>query len=288
MGECSDWANKDAMEHLILGLAGLAALGLVAGFMSGLLGIGGGIILVPGLVAFSQYMYAGQIDPDVIMHTALGTSLAIIIPTGLSSARAQIKRKAVDWAAIKKLGPGLVAGVALGVIIAAKLDGAVLQSIFAVGLYGMAALIAKQPKPHQVYPVLLKYPYCTVAPAGVGLLATLMGLGGAIMNIPYLTFAGVPLHRAIASGSVLGVMVALPATIGFFLIGTAEADLPPEFFGFINMKAWAMIVPFSIIMAPVGVKTSHKIDAPLLRKIFAGFIFIVATKMLWDVVSAYL
>ena len=276
------------MDHFLMSFAALACVGVVVGFLAGLLGIGGGIVLVPALVAYGHYFYAGTLDESVLMHMALGTSLAVIIPTGISSARSQIKRKAVDWEAIKHLIPGLMVGVTAGVLIAANLKGGILQIIFAVGMYGIAALIAKTPSPHHIMPKLLSYPVAIPATGLIGTFATLLGLGGSILNIPYMTYAGIPLHRAIATGSVLGVLVSLPAAIGFILTGWNVPSLPPEFLGYINMKAWVCIVPFSMLIAPLGVRVSHKMDVKKLRRFFACFVLIIATKMLWDVVHVYM
>lgn len=145
------------MEEIIMSLGALAGLGCVAGLLAGLLGIGGGTILVPALVIYGHYFYPGKMSDDIIMHMALGTSLAIIIPTGMSSAWAQIKRKAVDWDVLKRLTPGLLLGVILGVVTAAHLDGDILQIIFAVGMYAMTVLIAKKPKPEHTYPKLMEW-----------------------------------------------------------------------------------------------------------------------------------
>jgi len=275
------------MIEILMGVAALAAVGCVAGLLAGLLGVGGGTILVPALVAYGHYFYDGRISNDIIMHMALGTSLAIIIPTGMSSAWAQIKRKAVDWDALKRLVPGLMAGVVVGIFIAAQLGSHTLQIIFAVSMYCMLGLILKKPKPEHVYPKLLSWPVVLPVTGGVGILATLVGIGGSILNIPYMAYAGLPLHRAIATGSVLGVIVSIPAAIGFVIAGLASNHaLPIEFLGYLNMKAWICIVPFSIFLAPFGVKLSHRLDVNRLRQVFACFVFIVATKMLWDVLHA--
>lgn len=273
------------MEQFLFNAAVLGLLGALVGFLSGLLGIGGGIVLVPSLIYLGHTMYDGLIPADVLAHIAIGTSLAIIIPTTASSARSQIKRGMVEWGVVRTLTPGLFIGVTLGVLTAAKTEGAVLQTIFAFGLLLIAALIAYKPQPHHLRPALLDWKCAAPATTAVGFLATMMGIGGAILNIPYMTFGGVPLHRAIATGSVLGVIVALPAAIGFVLTGLAGPELPAEFFGYINMKAWLLIVPFSILTAPLGVKASHKMDVKKLRVVFAGFILIVAAKMLWNVFS---
>lgn len=275
-----------AMDQFLMNAAALGLLGMFVGFLSGLLGIGGGIVLVPSLIYLGHTIYDGVIPEEMLAHIALGTSLAIIIPTTASSARSQIKKQMVEWGVIRTLTPGLLIGVTLGVLMAAKTEGAVLQTIFAFGLLLIAALIAYKPQPHHIHPVLLNWKFAVPATSAVGFLATMMGIGGAILNIPYMTFGGVPLHRAIATGSVLGMIVALPAAIGFMLTGMAGPELPPEFLGYINMKAWILIVPFSILMAPLGVKASHKMDVKKLRVVFAGFILIVAAKMLWNVFIA--
>lgn len=280
-------AQTNMTDFLISGAA-LAFLGCCVGFLAGLLGIGGGIVLVPALMAYGASFYQDSLNADILMHMALGTSLAIIIPTSLSSAYAQVKRKAVDWDAIKKMVPGLMIGVSAGVMIAANLKGGVLQIVFSLGMYGIAALVAKTPSPRHIFPKLLSWPVVIPATGAVGSFATLLGLGGSILNIPYMTYAGLPLHRAIATGSVLGVLVSCPAAIGFILTGWNTPDLPAEFLGYINMKAWICIVPFSILVAPLGVKTSHKTDVKKLRRFFACFILVVATKMLWDVVHIYI
>ncbi len=263
--------------------AALALLGMFAGFLSGLLGIGGGTILVPALIYLGHTLYADILPEDVLVHVAVGTSLAVIIPTAISSSRSQIKRKMVEWGVIKTLVPGLLIGVTIGVVIAAKAEGAVLQAVFAFGLLGIAALLAYTPKPHNIRPILLNWKFALPTTTAVGFLSTLMGIGGSILNIPYMTFGGVPLHRAIATGSVLGFIVVLPAAIGFILMGMTGPELPPEFLGYINMKAWILIVPFSILVAPLGVRASHKLDVKKLRIVFAGFILLIALKMLWNV-----
>lgn len=269
-----------------MSLVALATVGGIAGLLAGLLGIGGGTILVPALVVYGHYFYPGKMSDDIIMHMALGTSLAIIIPTGMSSARAQIKRKAVDWDVLKRLVPGLMIGVLLGVVTAAHLGSDALQIIFAVGMYALTFLIARKPKPEHTYPKLLEWPVVVPSTCATGFIAPLMGIGGSIVNIPYMTYAGVTLHRAIATGSVLGIIVSIPAVVGFIVAGAAsEYVLPPEFIGYINMKAWLCIVPFSMLVAPLGVRLSHKMDVNRLRQVFACFVFIIATKMLWNVIS---
>jgi len=274
------------MDPFLISLCALSALGIVCGFLSGLLGVGGGIILVPGLLALGHYIYSDTLSTDILMHMALGTSFAIIIPTNLSSAYAQIKRKAVEWHAIRRMAPGLLLGVVVGLYVASKVDGQFLQGFFGICLYLIAALHIRKPKPAHIHPGLLDWHKAFPTTNLIGFVSTMMGVGGATMNIPYMNFAGLVLHRAIATASILTVILAIPAALGFMVIGqspaaTAGAALPPELVGYVNLKAWCVVVPFSILMAPLGVKVSHKLNDKWLRIIFGLFVVSVATNMVW-------
>lgn len=257
-------------------------LGCFVGFIAGLLGVGGGAVLVPALYYIGQHFYADTLSPEVLMHTALGTSMAIIIPTGLSSSRAQIKRKAVDWAAFRFMAPGLVIGVVVGIFVVSGLKSAQLQLIFAVGLYVLAALIYFKKEGGPAYPSLLKPVAATLSTSLIGIFSTLVGIGGATLNVPYLSRAGVPLHKAIATSSVLGVVISIPAALGFVVMGGAggtHLGSVPGFLGFINMTAWVLIVPFSVLCAPLGVKASHAMPVRKLKIVFAILLCVIATKM---------
>ncbi len=260
-------------------------LGCFVGFIAGLLGVGGGAVLVPALYYIGQHFYAGTLSPDVLMHTALGTSMAIIIPTGLSSSRAQIKRKAVDWTAFRFMAPGLVFGVVLGIFVVSGLKSSQLQLIFAIGLYILAALIFFKKEGGPAHPVLLKPLWATLSTSMIGVFSTLVGIGGATLNVPYLSRAGLPLHQSIATSSVLGVVISIPAAIGFIVMGGMGADRlthVPGFLGFINMTAWILIVPFSVLCAPLGVKASHAMPVRKLKIVFSVLLCLIATKMAFE------
>jgi uncharacterized membrane protein YfcA len=258
-------------------------LGCFVGFCAGLLGIGGGVILVPGLYFILTHIGGQDLQSEeVVMHTALATSMAVILPTGLSSSWAQIKRKGVDWDAVKLMTPGLMIGVCFGVFVVTNLSSTALKVIFSIGLYGVAASILMRKEDAQAHPILMKRVVAFPITVVIGIAATLLGMGGAILNIPYLSKAGFPLKRAIASASVLGVLISLPATIGYLVSGSEHALKGGV--GYINLAALAMIVPVSVLMAPVGVKASHALSVQKLKIVFAVLLLLVATKMLFEII----
>lgn len=252
----------------------LIFLGLLSGFLAGLLGIGGGIVLVPGL--YFLFKTLGY-DPGLLMHLAVGTSLAIIIPTGIISARSHNRRGAVRWDVVRKIGPGLVAGVVAGTVTASHVGGDSLTVIFAVALIGLAILM--QLPPIQKENADLKQPLATIGGLGVGWLSSLMGIGGATLNVPFMTMHGISIHRAVGSSSALGPFIALPGAIGFMVIGWNITGLPPFSWGYVNLLAMLLIVPFSMLSAPFGVRAAHSLPVDKLRVVFAFFVFTVAIKM---------
>lgn len=269
-------------SDFLLALPIFIGLGCFVGFIAGLLGVGGGAVLVPALYYIGHRFYPDSLPPEVLMHTALGTAMAIIIPTGLSSTRAQIKRGAVDWPAFKVLAPALVLGVAIGIFVVSGLKSSQLQFIFSIGLYILAALIFFKKEGGDGHPVLLKWFVASPVAALVGIFSTLVGIGGATLNVPYLSRAGVTLHRAIATSSVLGVVISIPAALGYVLIGAPIKIDAQGFVGFVNVPAWVLIVPFSVLCAPLGVKASHAMPVKKLKYIFAILLCLIASKMLFE------
>ena len=270
---------EEFLAHAPVLIPLLIVLGLAAGFMAGLLGIGGGIILVPGLFfLFKTLGYA----PDILMHLSVGTSLAIIIPTGFSSARAHWKRGAVKTDLLKYIGPGIVLGVAGGTLVADYLSGHALTIVFAVALVCFALLMQISPKVREDASHTIGVIKGSIGGFVVGLLSSLMGIGGATLNVPFMTLNGISIHNAVATASALGPFIALPGTIGFILIGWGHAGLPPFSLGYINLLAAALIAPLSMLAAPYGAAMAHKVSVVALRRIFSVFIIIVALKMMWE------
>lgn len=257
-------------------LCAFATLGAAAGFMAGLLGVGGGIILVPGLyflLAFLGY------ESDVLMHVAVGTSLAIIVPTGFSSARSHWKKGSVDMSLVKNIGIGIVIGVVVGTITADILPGQTLKMIFASALIVLCGLMFVNPQKFSLFPKVPPQPFSGLVGGVIGSLSTLIGIGGASISVPFMSMCKVPIRKAIGSASAMGLVISVPAALGFIVIGLEEAGRPPLSLGFVNMPAWALIIPISVMIAPLGAKAAHKISVEKLRKVFAVFMVIVALRM---------
>ncbi len=258
----------------------LAAIGGTAGFLAGLLGIGGGIVLVPGLY---YTLTALGYDPEHMMHVAVGTSLAVIVPTGFSSARAHWKRGAVDLELVKKIGIGIVLGVVIGTLVAGQLSGALLKAVFALAIMGLALVMISNPARYSLWDAVPGQPWAGMAGMFIGGLSTLMGIGGATISVPYMSLHKVPIRKAVGTAAALGLVISVPGMIGFILIGRGLDGLPPLSLGYVNFLAWAVIVPFSVGIAPLGAKTAHAMPVGLLRLVFAVFMVVVAIRMLLDV-----
>lgn len=270
------------IEHILFLVPILAVMGVGAGFLSGLLGVGGGIILVPGL--YYVLTHAG-VSADVAMHMAVGTSFAVIVPTGLSSVRAHCKRGAVDFALVRLMGTGVFLGVVIGTLVAARLPGAGLMVVFASALLLMALLMLADPGRWFKNAHMPKKPWPGVAGFGIGSISSLMGIGGASLSVPFMTICGVPIHRAVGSAAALGLVISVPAVIGYMLIGWGHAALPPFTIGYISALAWISITPLSVLVAPLGARVAHNVSVAWLRQYFAFFLFFIACKMFWDALA---
>jgi uncharacterized membrane protein YfcA len=260
-------------------LAGMAllllAIGAFAGLVAGLLGVGGGIVLVPAL--FYAFTVLGHGGPQ-LMQICLATSLATIVVTSARSARAHQARGAVDWAILRGWTPGIVLGALGGVAVAAALASEVLVAVFgglalAVGLwlaFGSEALRLGPVLPGGLRRALL-------SPL-LGFLSVLMGIGGGSFGVPLMTLYGVPIHRAVGTASLFGMAIALPSVAGFLAVPVAGA--PPFTFGAINLPAFVVIVLATFVTTPWGARLAHRTDARRLRRIFGGFLCLVALNML--------
>lgn len=261
---------------LLATMAGiLLVLGAFAGVLAGLLGVGGGIILVP---AFFYVFSALGYDSPELMQICLGTSLATIIVTSLRSVAAHHKKGAVDWTILKAWVVGIATGAAIGVFVAASLRSEILQAIF-----GILAVIVG------IYMTFGRENWRLGAqmPGGIlraimspvlGFLSVLMGIGGGSFGVPTMTLFGVPIHRAVATAAGFGVIIAVPSVIGFLLVDIAVA--PPFTVGAVNFLAFGLIVAMTLITAPWGAALAHRMDAKPLKRVFGVFLILVALNML--------
>lgn len=267
------------MSEATLLLAGMTALaGIGAGLLAGLLGVGGGIVLVPVLdFVFGRF----GVPVDVRMHLAVGTSLASIIPTALSSARAHQRRGALDTPIARRWSPAIATGAILGAWLAAAVRGSVLSAVFGVVALAIAArmlLGREDPSRAEQVPT---HPGWLVVPGGIGFVSAMMGIGGGSLTVPVLTAWGVPVHRAVATSAWLGLWIALPAAAGFALLGHGSAGLPPWSLGYVNLLALATLLPTTVLTAPLGARMAHGLSRPALRLAFGAFLLLTGGRMVY-------
>ncbi len=257
----------------------MALTAIPVGFVAGLFGIGGGLITVP----FLFYIFSSlEFDQSYIMHLAVGTSFAIIVPTSIASVLTHHKFNAVDVHVVKSYGIHVIIGVIFGAIFAASLDTKSLILFFTTVIYLLAIyLLFIKEKETQIN---LKISFLTKVVFGfaVGFISAPMGIGGAIMNVPILKFFGYSINRAIGSAAAIGFFIAIFGAIGFLILGSLLKVNLPLSIGFINIPAFLIFIPITTIMAKVGASTVHKIEKKKISKLFGIFLVIVASKFLYD------
>lgn len=280
-----NWTNflKAFTMELIIAALLLLALGALGGFMAGLLGIGGGAILVPGI----YYILKHFEYHDVAMHVAVGTSLATIIFTGTSSAWAHYKKGAVDIPMLKAFVPGVFIGVGIGTLLADISDTSTLKIIFGASQLLFGGYLIIRGNKATLFQSLPKQPWLSCASAANSCLATLMGVGGGVQNVLFMTICNVPIHRAIATAAAIGPFIALIGAAGFAYIGLSAEGLPPYSFGYLNMAAFICIIGSSVACAPLGAKFAHSLPVPKLKRYFAIFMLLIAAKMLIEIYTDY-
>lgn len=258
-------------------VAGLAATGVISGILAGLLGVGGGIVIVPVLFWVLTLFH---FPASVTSHLAVATSLAVIIPTSISSMRAHAKRGNVDRALFNLWGPAIFVGALIGGIMSKFIPGGGLRLVFgAVGV--LVAINMAIPKHLVISDHLPKSGWVNRAIATViGFISSLMGIGGGTLSVPTLTSFSFPVHRAVGTSSALGLLIAIPGVAGFIWAGLGVADRPPLSLGFVSLPAAAIIAPISFLVAPWGAKLAHALNPRYLKLSFAFFLAITAGRML--------
>ena len=263
---------------LLLQMLGLLmVIGAFAGVLAGLLGVGGGIVLVPAFFyAFQTLGYAGP----QLMQICLATSLATISVTSVRSVLSHHRKGAVDWAVLRGWAPGIAIGAILGVLVAASLRSTTLQGLFGVvgvviGLY--LAFGRTQWRLGAAMPKGLTR--AALSPL-IGFLSVLMGIGGGSFGVPLMSLYAMPIHRAVATAAGFGLTIAVPSVAGFLFLEIAPEHRPPLTFGAVNLVAFTVVIAMTLITAPWGVRLAHAMDPKPLRRVFAVFITLVALNML--------
>ncbi|MCP5471998.1 MAG: sulfite exporter TauE/SafE family protein [Sinobacteraceae bacterium] len=255
----------------------MLATALFAGVVAGLLGIGGGIVVVPALEFALQF--AG-VPSEWRMHVAVATSLAIIIPTSISSARAHHARGAIDLALVRTWGPGMLLGALAGSLLATQVQARVLATMFGA----LALLVAVK-----MFLPLDHLRLARQAPTGlagsaigaaIGAVSAMMGIGGGTVSVPSMILLGTPIHRAIGTGALFGLLISLPGTLGY-LSARPPDELPGATIGLVSLLGVVLIAPGSMLTAPLGARLAHALPKRVLSRLFGAFLLIVAARMLY-------
>jgi uncharacterized protein len=268
--------DPTSLAFLVLALL---ATGAFSGFLAGLLGVGGGIVIVPVLFhVFSIF----SIDPSIRMQVAVGTSLATIIPTAMVSARTHWRKGGVDQALLRRLAPMVFVGVIIGTLLAGAVSGQALTAVFAtVALLvainmaiGQGAITIGKQLPGRI----------GVGAMGtvIGTISAMMGIGGGTLTVPLLSLFSYPIRTAVGTAAALGLVISIPGAIGFVLTGQGQPALPPFSFGYVDWAGFLAIVPTSIFLAPWGAKAAHAISRVWLSRAFAFFLAATSLKMFWS------
>ena len=249
--------------------------GAISGTLAGLLGIGGGLLFVPVMLFLLPQF---GIPPNLIMHVAVSTSLAIISFTSLSSTRAHHKRGGIDWKIVKVIAPGVIIGAIIGAITAHSLPGHFLQKTFAIFalLIGLKLLFHWQPSAKRQLP---KRKGLTIFGLFQGILCALLGMGGGAIAVPFFQICQVDIRKAVAMSSALGFCISITAALAAMLTGLNTPNMPAWSTGYIFWPAFFGLMPTAFICAPLGARLAHWLPTPILTRIFAVFLFLVALDM---------
>lgn len=261
----------------------LAVLGLGTGFLAGLLGIGGGMLMVPFITLIIS---SRGVSPDLAVKMAIATSMATIIFTSIASVRAHHKRGAVRWDIVRRLAPGIVLGSIVGSLgVFSLLKGSYLAIFFGlfVGFSATQMFIDKKPKPSRQMPGTAGQ---LAAGGFIGFLSGLVGAGGGFISVPFMTWCNVAIHSAVATSAALGFPIAVANVLGYVLSGMSVQGLPEGSFGYIWLPALAIIASASFFMAPVGARAAHKLPVSKLKRVFASILYVLAAYMLWKGLSS--
>ncbi|WIJ26347.1 sulfite exporter TauE/SafE family protein [Devosia sp. RR2S18] len=273
------WAEMVGYWPFVLGLM---VTGVASGIAAGLLGIGGGAIIVPAL---SNALLLMGYDADVVQHVAVGTSLAIIIPTGIVSARAHQKRGALDGRALRLWVPFIVLGTFVGGLMAGLFSGDVLRIVFAAMAFLIAANIVFGLQTKVMGHLNGSSLTHRLSALVVGYISSLMGIGGGSLTVPTLVAFGATMHAAVGTSAAIGVAIAVSGTLGFIISGWGASELPPLSLGYINLVALVLVAVLAAVFAPFGAALAHRLDQKTLKYVFAAFLVLVGLNMLWRVLA---
>lgn len=254
------------------------ALGAGAGFFAGLMGVGGGTVLVPIL---AMLFAAQHFPPQHVLHLALGTSMAVIVFTSISSMRAHHSHGAVLWPVVLTITPGILFGTLMGSVLASHIPTRPLALFFALFVLCVAVQMMLNIKPHPGRELPGKAGMFAVG-SGIGTLSALVAIGGGALTVPFMTWCNVQVHKAIGTAAAIGFPIAVGGAIGYILNGWGKAGLPEGSLGFVHLPATAWVATVSVLFAPLGARTAHRLPVASLKRIFAAVLVVLAAKMARD------
>ncbi|MBI1422250.1 MAG: TSUP family transporter [Gammaproteobacteria bacterium] len=264
---------------VVLLILSLLACGVIAGLLAGLLGVGGGIVIVPMLYhVFTLY----GIEADIVMPLSVGTSLSTIVLTAWVSARNHHRRGGVDESLVRHWFVPVLIGVVIGTLTAHFISGSLMKTLFGVLLTLVAIhMLISSRHALTVFSSLPARGVQFILALVVGTGSSMLGIGGGTMMVPILTLFSFPIHRSVATASVFGVIISIPATVGYIYSGWGTSGLPLGSTGYVNWLAFAALVPATVLCAPLGVKLAYRLNVAQLKRAFAVFLLIVGIKMIW-------
>ncbi len=265
-------------------IASLLATGALAGLLAGLLGLGGGTLLVPALTFLLSWR---GLEPSIVVHAAIATSMAYIVLSSVSSVIAHHEKGAVRWELVAAFSPGIFIGALLASAgVFSSIKAGWLSLLFAgfVGISGIQMLVGHKPTPSRTMPNQIG---TGAVGAGIGFMSGLVGIGGGIFSVPFMTWRNIPLRQAVGTSAALGFPIALFNTLGYVWSGMQERQLPEHMLGFVYWPALLALATFGIVLAPVGAKLAHRLPVKLLKRVFAYFLLGLALYMVYKAYSAF-
>lgn len=275
--------DAGAANELLILVVGLAAAGAAAGFLAGAFGIGGGAVLVPVIEQFLDFL---GYEDSVRMHVAVGTSLAIIVPTAIRSFNGHRAVGAVDMGLVRSWIFVVPVGVAAAAAVAAFISGDGLRGVFVVMSFIVATKLLFRWDRIRLGTDIPGNPARAIWGIAIGFVSTLMGVGGGVINTTFMTLHGRAIHQSVATSSGVGVLIAVPATIGYMAAGFGDPLLPPLSIGFVNLIAVALVIPLSMLFAPLGVRLAHAATKRQLEVAFGLFLILVSARFAWSLLAS--
>lgn len=258
--------------------AAMLATGAVGGVLAGLLGVGGGIVIVPVMEAVLGHL---GVDAAIRMHIAVGTSLATIVPTSIASAHAHHRRQSVDLPLVRRWAVFVLAGSLAGTLIASGVHSDVLSALFGVVALAIAVQMMLPVQGRVLSSGVPRGPLMPAIPAGIGALSSMMGIGGGTFSVMVLTLFNEPIHRAVGTAALFGLVISIPGTAGFILAGLGDPRLPPGSLGYVNLVGFACIAPATFLTAPLGARIAHSLSKRRLGLLFGVFLLLVSLRMFY-------